>query len=67
MNHRAKIDERDDTDLPSNIVPFRPAVIDEPVSLGDAVAAVVMRLRTGFPRIYVQAISEWEEDEDRLL
>lgn len=65
MNHRAKI-YRDDTD-PSNVVPFRPAVIDEPVSLGDAVAAVVMHLQTKLPRVWVQAISEWEEDEDRLL
>lgn len=65
MNHRAKI-YRDDTDQ-SNVVPFRPAVIDEPVCLGDAVAAVVMRLQTKLPRVYVQAIYEWEEYEDRLL
>ena len=60
MNHSAKIDERDDAKSSSNVVPFRPA-LGEPTCLGDAVAAVVMNLRYGFPRIQCDRPGPWED------
>jgi len=63
MNHRAKIEERDDAKSSSNVVPFRPA-LGEPTCLGDAVAAVVMNLRYGFPRIQCDRPDGWEMEED---
>lgn len=41
-------------DPPSPPAPFEP--------LGNAVAAVVLRLRGGFPRIRVTGPAEWEEE-----
>lgn len=64
MNHIAKIDERDDAKSSSNVVPFRPA-LGEPTCLGDAVAAVVMNLRYGFPRIQCDRPDDREEDNHR--
>jgi len=64
MNHSAKIDERDDAKSSSNVVPFRPA-LGEPVPIGEVVAAVIMRLQTPLPRVWVQTIEG--EDNDRLL
>lgn len=60
MNRSAKIDERDDAKSSSNVVPFRPA-LGEPTCLGDAVAAVVMNLRYGLPRIQCDRPGDWEE------
>lgn len=63
MNHRANLNERDDA-TSSNVVPFRPASPGEPQALGTVVAAVIMTLRGGLPRVICDRLGAWEEWEE---
>lgn len=67
MERTSKLDG-DDRDQGLHAVTDNPAVsrsaAGEPVQLGEAVSAVVLRIRNGLPRLSLAPIA-WEECEDR--